>query len=139
MWDTIHTTRRGCERALLGRNTSTSCVVCCGRGWRGRVRRGGAVADGAPVEIDCPVTAVGGTMIDIGRAAGAAVMAGGDFRKQVNLRNLAKMGKNLRRREPIPQNRTAITERAPSPETAPKFFTHPPILVTKSMFGAALC
>ena len=95
--------------------------------------------DGAPVELDGPVTAVGGMMMDIGRAAGAAVMAGGVFRKQVNLRSLVKMGNNLRRREPIPQNRTAITERAPSPETAPKFFTHPPILVTKSIFGAALC
>ncbi len=67
--------------------------------------------------------------MDIGRAAREAAMAGGDFRKQVNLRSLVKMGNNLRRREPIPQNRTAITERAPSPETAPKFFTHPSILV----------
>jgi hypothetical protein len=45
------------------------------------VRRGGTVADGAPVELDGPVFAVGGMMMGIGRAAGAAVMAGGDFRK----------------------------------------------------------
>jgi hypothetical protein len=71
--------------------------------------------------------------------SGRAVMDFWDFLEQVNWRSLAMRGKALRRREPIPQNLTANTDRAPSPETAPKFFTHPPIFVTKSMFGAALC
>jgi len=74
------------------------------------------------------VVVVGGMMIGRGRA----VMAGRDFLEQVNWRSLEIRGNALRRREPIPQNLTAKTDRAPSPETAPKFFTHPPIFVTKS-------
>ena len=70
---------------------------------------------------------------------GRAVMAFWDFLEQTHWRSLESRGNALRMREPIPQNLTANTDRAPSPETAPKFFTHPPILVTKSMFGAALC
>ena len=57
-----------------------SCVVC--GDWRGRVRRGGvcggAVADGAPVELDGLITAVDGMVMDIGRTEAAATIAGCD-------------------------------------------------------------
>jgi hypothetical protein len=53
-----------------------SCVVC--GDWRGRVRRGGAVTDGAPVELDGLITAVDGMVMDIGRTEAAATIAGCD-------------------------------------------------------------
>ncbi len=69
---------------------------------------------------------------------GAAAMAGGALLKQLMFRSFDRSGNILRRKEPTPQNRTAITEIIPKPETAPKFFDHPPTLATKSTCGASL-
>lgn len=109
--------------------------MCGGRGWRGRVRRDGTAADADAVDWDGLFTEVGCTSMDMGRSV--AVMANGGFLKQVIWRILERRGKALSSSEPIPQNLTANTDNAPNPETAPKFFTHPPILATKSMFGAS--
>ena len=75
----------------------------------------------------------------VGRAIvkGAAAIADGVFLKHISWKSLDKRGKNFRTSEPIPQNLTANTDSAPNPETAPKFFIHPPILERKLMFGAS--
>ena len=93
-----------------------------------RVPRGGTVDRSEAVERDEYFSTIG-VMIWIG--AGAAWMVGWDFLKQFNWRILARVGKILKKRDPIPQNLTAKTEIIPNPEAGPKFFIQPPIFATK--------
>ena len=124
----------GIEGALrLGGNSSSSGRLQIARCYLGFCRRGGPVDRSDAAERD-EYDSRGGVMIWSGRRgmAGAAWMASWDFLQQVNLRSFDRMGKALSKRLPIPQNLTAKTEIIPNPDTAPKFFNHPPILATKS-------
>jgi hypothetical protein len=114
--------------SLLGMNSSSSSLLREARCCLG-CRRGGPVDRSEAVERDGYCSTVG-VMIWIG--AGAAWMVGWDFLKQFKWRTWDRMGKILSKRDPTPQNLTAITEIIPNPDTAPKFFIHPPQFCNKT-------
>ena len=114
---------------FLGTNSSFSYLLREARCCLG-FRRGEPVDCSEAVERDEYFSSVG-VMIWIRIGAGAAWMVGWDFLKQFKWRTWDRMGKILSKRDPIPQNLTAITEIIPNPDTAPKFFIQPPSFATK--------
>jgi hypothetical protein len=113
---------------FFGMNYSSSGLLRDARCCLG-FRRGGTVDRSEAVERDEYFSTVG-VMIWVG--AGGAWTAGWDFLKQFNWRILARVGKILKKRDPIPQNLTAKIEIIPNPDTAPKFFIQPPHFCNKT-------